>query len=99
MKFDFLTGGQEIKLAILVKKFCLFSSYFFASTTFSDGFFQFQDNKVSLKHAPGHNHENTIFQSVQCPSTCNYDDRNDILLSSNATCMCTCMVSLNEVTI
>ena len=37
MKFDLLTGGQEIKLAILVKfqlflaVICLFSSYFFAS--------------------------------------------------------------------
>ena len=28
---------------------CLFSSYFFASLTFGVGFFQFQDNKVSLK--------------------------------------------------
>ena len=73
MKFDLLTGGQEIKLAILVKfwlflpLFCLFSSYFFASITFGDGFFQFQDNKVRLKQAPGHNHENTIFQPGQCP--------------------------------
>ena len=47
--------------------FLLFSSYFFASITFGDGFFQFQDNKVSLKQAPGHNHENTIFQPEQCP--------------------------------
>ena len=27
-----------------------------------DDFFQFQDNKASLTQAPGHNHENTIFQ-------------------------------------
>ena len=68
MKFDLLTGGQEIKLAILVKcwLFELFSSYFFAFITFGDGFFQFQDNKVSLKQAPGHNHENTIFQLGHC---------------------------------
>ena len=72
MKFDLLTGGQEIKLAILVKfllfwpLFCRFSSYFFASITFGDGFFQFQDNKVSLKQAPGHNHENTIFHLGEC---------------------------------
>ena len=66
--FDFLTGGQKIKLDILVEfwlfwpLFCLFGSYFFASITFGDGFFQFQDNKVSLKQAPGHHHGNTIFQ-------------------------------------
>ena len=54
MKFDLLTGGQEIKLAILVKfrplqpLFCLFSSYFFAPITFGDGL----DSKVSLKQAP-----------------------------------------------
>ena len=67
MIFDLLTGGQEITLAILVKfcpskpLVCLFSSYFFASIAFGDGFFQFHDNKLSLKQAPGHNHENTIF--------------------------------------
>ena len=67
IKFDFVTGGQEISVFILVELygfwslFCLFSSYFF-----SDGFFQFQDNKVSLKQAPGHNHENTIFQPAEC---------------------------------
>ena len=44
---------------------CLFSSYFFASITLGDGFFQFQDNKVRLKQAPGHNHDNTIFQPGQ----------------------------------
>ena len=38
----------------------MFSLYFFASITFGDGFFQFQDNKVSLKQAPGHNRENTF---------------------------------------
>ena len=49
MKSDLLTGGQEIKLAILMKFWvfeplvCLFSSYFFAfSITFDDEFFQFQ---------------------------------------------------------
>ena len=66
MKFDLLTSGQKIKPALLVNfdfspLFCLFSSYFFASITFGDGFFQFQDNTVSLKQAPCHNHENTIF--------------------------------------
>ena len=56
MKFGLLTGGQEIKLAILVE-ICLFSWCFFASITFGDG----QDNKVSLKQASGHNNENRIF--------------------------------------
>ena len=71
MKFDLLTSGQEIKLAILVKcrlfqpLFCLFGSYFFDSITFGDDLFQFQDKKVSLKEAPDHNHENTIFQPGQ----------------------------------
>ena len=32
---------------------------FFTSITFGNGFFQFQDNKVSLKQAACHNHENT----------------------------------------
>ena len=27
----------------------------------------FQDNKASEKQAPGHNHENTIFQPRKCP--------------------------------
>ena len=73
MKFNLLTGGQEIKLAILGKfllfwpLFCLFSSYTVASITFGDGFFQFQDNKVRLRQSPGHSHENTILQSGQCP--------------------------------
>ena len=31
---------------------------------FGDGFFQFQDNKVSFKQAPGHN--NTISQPGRC---------------------------------
>ena len=30
-------------------------------------FFLFQDNKVSLKKAFRHNHENTIFHPLQCP--------------------------------
>ena len=38
----------------------------FASITFGDGFFQFQDNKVSVKQATGHNHENTIFHPGPC---------------------------------
>ena len=75
MKFNLLTGGQEIKLAILVKfrllwrLFCMYtcSSYFVASITFRDGLCQFQDNKVSLMQAPGHYHENMIFQSGQFP--------------------------------
>ena len=46
---------------------CMFSSYFFASITFDDGFFPFQDNKVSLMQARGHNHENMIFQLWQYP--------------------------------
>ena len=47
--------------------FCQLSSYLFHSITFGDGFFQFQDNEVSLKQAPGHNHENTIYQLRQRP--------------------------------
>ena len=72
MKFDLLTGGQEIKLAILVK-FDFSSCYFvclvriFLLLSFADGLFQFHDSKVSLKQAPGHNHENTIFQTGHCP--------------------------------
>ena len=45
----------------------LFSSYFFAFITFGDVFFMSQDNKASEKQAPGHNHENTIFQPRKCP--------------------------------
>ena len=48
MEFDLLTGDQEIKLTILVKFnfssryfVCLVKSFFFASITFGDGFFQF----------------------------------------------------------
>ena len=66
MKFDLLKGGQEIKLAIHLPLFCLFRAYFFASVNFGDGFFHFQDNKLSLKQVPGHNHENTIFQPGEC---------------------------------
>ena len=41
---------------------------FLASITFGDGFFQFKDNNnVSLKQAPGHNDENTIFHPGQGP--------------------------------
>ena len=47
--------------------FCRFSLNFFTSITFGDGFFQFQDNKVSLKQALGHNHVNMIFQPGQYP--------------------------------
>ena len=62
MKFDLLTDGQEIKIAILVKLglfyplFCLFSSYFFASIIFSN-----------FKQAPGHNHKNMILLLGQWP--------------------------------
>ena len=52
MKIDLLTGSQEIN-----HYFSLFSLFFFASITLSDGFFQFQDNKVNITQAPGHNHE------------------------------------------
>ena len=87
MKFDLLTGGQEIKLAILVKfwlfqpLFCLFNSYFFASITFGDGFFQFQENKVSWKQAPGHNHENMLFQPEECPFEVTVSDNNVATIS------------------
>ena len=59
MKFGLLTGSQEIKLAILIK-FDFSSCYFVC-------FFQFQDDKVSLKQASDHHHENTIFQPGQVP--------------------------------
>ena len=59
------TSGNQLFNFLLA-----FNSYFFASITFGDGFFQFQDNKVSLKQAPGHNHENTIFHPGQCPFKC-----------------------------
>ena len=60
IKFDFLTGGQEIKSANLVKLFVAF-------TTLGVFVFQFQDNEASLKKAPGHDHENTIFRPRQRP--------------------------------
>ena len=47
MKFDLLTGGQEMELAILVEfglfqlLLCLFSSDFFASITFGSASCQF----------------------------------------------------------
>ena len=47
INFDFETGGQEIKLSILVEFrvfqtfFCLFSSYFFVFIIFGDIFFPF----------------------------------------------------------
>ena len=48
--------------------FCLFSSYFFVSSfTFCDGFFHFQDTRVSLKQAPGHNHETRYFSRYSVP--------------------------------
>ena len=40
--------------------------YVSSSTTFGDGFFKFQVNKLGLKQDPGHNHANTIFQLGQC---------------------------------
>ena len=52
----------------LAMNFLMFTQYFVGpmleSFTFGDGFFQFQDNKVSLNQALGHNHENTIFQPL-----------------------------------
>ena len=54
VKFDLVTGGQKIKIAI-VGELCWFnSSYFFAFITFGDLFYLFQDDKVSSKQAPGH---------------------------------------------
>ena len=53
MKFDLLTGGQEIKLAIL-QTFWLFSRYFVCLIHISLLLSLCQDNKVSLKQAPGH---------------------------------------------
>ena len=44
-----------------------FSSHYFASINFGDGFFQFQNSKVSLNQGPNHNYRNTIIIS----------DRND----------------------
>ena len=73
MKFDLLTDGQEIKLPSLRNSdfyshcfVCLVHISLLLSL-FGDGFIQFQDNKVSLKQVPGHNHENMIFQLGQCP--------------------------------
>ena len=63
IKFDFVTGGQEIKLAFLVE-FLLFSVtviLYLKLITFGDLFFQFQDNKTSLKQALGHNYKNTMY--------------------------------------
>ena len=60
-----MTGGQEIKLVILLN-FILFSRYFvfFAIADLSllplllaILFIQFQDNKVSLKQVPGKNQQ------------------------------------------
>ena len=51
---------------------CLTSKYFFAFITFGDGFFQFEDNKLSLKQAPDHYYENTIFQLGQHPFNCSF---------------------------
>ena len=34
---------------------------------FGNCLFLFQDNKVSLKQFPGHNHENAIFELGNCP--------------------------------
>ena len=71
IKFDFVTGGQEIIFSIVVEFWrilvviCLFISYFFTFISFRDFFFQFQDNKVNLKEAPEHDHENTIFPSAR----------------------------------
>ena len=69
MKFDFIgclsinQTGHSCEILTFLAVILLFSSYFFVSIAFGDGFFQFQDKKVSLKQAPRHNRENTIFQS------------------------------------
>ena len=60
----------------------MFSSYFFVSIPFGDGFFQFQDNKVSLKQAPGHNHKSTIFQPGQCHFKANFLEQKRNIASS-----------------
>ena len=52
IKFDFVTGGQEIKVTILVD--------------FGEFLFIFQEKLASLKQAPGHNHENTMYQPGEC---------------------------------
>ena len=61
-----------------MRNFDLSSRYFaclghisLLSTTFGDGFFQFQDNKVSLKQDPGHNHETRYFIRDTVPLTMN----------------------------
>ena len=63
------SNGHSCKILTFLAVFCLFRSDFFSYITFGDGFFHFQDNKVhvSLKQAPGQNHEKTIFQPRQCP--------------------------------
>ena len=73
MKFDLLTGGQEIKLVInysceILTFLAVILSYFVAFITFGDAVFQFHNNKLSLKQAPGHNHENTIDISAKIAS-------------------------------
>ena len=53
--------------------FCQFSWYFFASISFGDGCFQFQDNKVSLKQAPGKTRYFSQNSSVSPPLTATSD--------------------------
>ena len=47
--FDFVTGGQQIKVSILVSLYLIF--FFFPFITSGDFFFLFQDNKASLRQA------------------------------------------------
>ena len=68
----FVTGSQEIKIAVLVE-FGLLFRYFvflvgiFAFITFGDFFFLFQDNKANLKQVLGYNHENRIISWCTVP--------------------------------
>ena len=66
MKFDLLTGGQEIKLAILVK-FCFSGHYFVCLVHISLllSLLAMVSSNFKIKQTPGHNHENTIFQLEQ----------------------------------
>ena len=57
------SGLQSIKFHFLKSKKA-FRPLFFLVTFFV---FLFQDNKVTLKQIPGHNHENTIYQQGYYP--------------------------------
>ena len=68
MQYDLLTDRSRnqtchsCEILTFLASLCLFDLCFFASITFGNSVFQFQDYKVSLKRAPGHNYENTILQ-------------------------------------